>query len=480
MTFLVIFIGLKGIESLLLQGQLSKKILIYLLIVIACLHSFIKVDLPDGIGRYSGYIYILALYAIWIAVYEKRFAGQLLLGITGFELLFNAALVYRTGGESISKHIEYVEQQNTQIKLLRNYDDYKANGNFYRLEETMNRQMRQNGVAAAYNDSMAYGYYGLANYASTTAGGPVHFATDLGYYDGEAFIIPYSESILPSDSLLGIRYVMSQRDIPGYKKVKDLSFGLNGKDVYKNPYALPLGLLSSEDILVETNQENPFLFQNEIYSKILGRACEIFKPAEYSKQKSGNSIRINTETTGNEEDILYVYVDTSSYDLPVYIDGAYRTNYQKWLSYKTICLGYGDIEHELRFDNVNESADDFKEHLYYLDMAVFTEVIEELKANGFDPEIVKDGYIEGVYHSEKDGYLTLTVPYDSGWDITVNGIPVIVQKGMNTFLTVPVKKGVNHIQCIYETPGIPLGIAFSGIGLLSLIFLEVYRKKAAA
>lgn len=476
-TFLVIFIGLKGIENLLLPKCLSKKSLLYLLIIVTCIYSAFKLNLPEGVGRYSGYIYILLLYAIWISVHEKKFAGQLLLAITGIELLFNGVLVYRMGETSIQQHVSYTEQQNEQIQLLRKFDDFKANGNFYRLEETMNRQMVQNGIAAAYNDSMAYGYYGLANYASTTGSGPVNFATDLGYYNGEAFIIPYSEAILPSDSLLGIRYVMSQRDIPGYQMVNAISHGLNGKNVYKNPYALPIGLKTSKKILTETSQENPFLFQNEIYSKILGRSCELFKPAVYSKQKDGNSILINVEKTGNSQDLLYVSADTVSYDLPVYIDGVYRTNYQKWLSYRTMCLGYGQTGHALRFDNVSEGVEDFNEHVYYLDMELFSQVISELKATGFNPEKVENGLVEGTYISEEDSCLLLSIPYDSGWKIKVNDLPVTAQKGMNSFLTIPVKKGENKIQCVYKTPGVSLGIMVSGIGLLGLIFMEVYQRK---
>ena len=153
---MVIFIGLKGIENLLLPKCLSKKILLYLLIIVICIYSAFKLDLPEGVGHYSGYIYILLLYTIWISIHEKKFAEQLLLAIIGIELLFNGVLVYRMGETSIKQHVSYTEQQNEQIKLLRKYDDFKSNGNFYRLEETMNRQMVQNGIAAAYNDSMAH------------------------------------------------------------------------------------------------------------------------------------------------------------------------------------------------------------------------------------------------------------------------------------------------------------------------------------
>lgn len=59
---------------------------------------------------------------------------------------------------------------------------------FYRVEETLNRQFSANGISAAFNDSMVYGYRGVANYTSTFSSDIVKFMADMGYYDGEHYI----------------------------------------------------------------------------------------------------------------------------------------------------------------------------------------------------------------------------------------------------------------------------------------------------
>ena len=471
-TFLVIFIALRAIDELLPINQISRKKLLCIVGTIFVVYLVFNGNIPNGIKRYSIYIYILLFYIIWTLLFEKKYGKQILLVITAFELLLNGMMVYRTGNEPVNRFTSYVSSQNEQIKQLRAYDDFHEEGNFFRVDETMNRQMSQNGIAAAYNDSMAYGYYGLSNYASTTYSKTVNFASKLGYYNGGHYIIPYSESILPSDSLLGIRYVLSQRTIPGYQVAPKISNNLNGKNVYYNEYALPLGILTANNELNIPEEENPFLFQNELYSRIIGEKCEIFKPASYSKNKDGDGIVIQTERSENPSDILYIYANTASSDTPVSIDGEYRTNYNRWLSYQTMCIGYGDMAHSVEFSHVSESAEDFQEKVYYLDMKLFKTIANRLQDTGFNPQIVKDEFIEGTFSSSSNGLLLLSVPFDEGWEITINNKPVEIQNGFDTFLAIPVSQGVNHIICSYHVPGFYTGIMVSIIGVALLLFSE--------
>ena len=141
-----------------------------------------------------------------------------------------------------------------------------------------------------------------------------------------------------------------------------------------------------------------------------------------------------------------------------------------------MCLGSGDKEHVLKFDRVEESPEKFQEQIYYLDMQLFQQIINELNASGFNPEIVEDGYLTGEYISERNGYLLLTIPYDAGWHVTINGIPVDVMRGMNTFIAVPVQAGTNEIICLYKVPGLQLGVVVSVIGLFSLAIVEKKRR----
>ena len=476
-SFLIIFIGIQILDTKSIKPNLSR-LICYTSITLLVIYSLFDLISPADVKVYSVCNYILILYIIWGVIVRKKYAGILLLGIVCFELFLNGVIVYRTGNDSIDQYTSYTQQANSQIQRLFSKDNYKEKNNFYRIDETMNRQMSTSGIAAAYNDSMAYGYSGLANYSSTTYSEIVQFSSDLGYYEIGHYIIPYSEPILASDSLLGIRYVMSQRNLPGFDYVTDLSSGLNGKNVYYNQYALPLGILTSENILTTTENDNPFLFQNEIYSKILGENCQIFKPMIYNKEKKGNSIIINTQSTNDSSDIIYAYANTTSSNLPVYIDDEFLTDYNQWLSYQTMCIGNGKDTHTVRFDQVDESADEFGEHIYYLDMDYFKEVIKKLKQTAFNPNIVNDGYIEGTYQAKQEELLLLTVPFDTGWKVTINDDSVAIQRGMNAFIVFPVNAGENQIICEYHVPGIKPGIILSLCGAILLSLLEKQQRNS--
>ena len=473
-TFLIIFIGMRTLEILNPQDAQSR-LVCSIAVALLLIFSLFDLIIPRDIKIYTICVYFFSLYIIWAIIIRKRYAALFLFTVTSLELLFNGIIVYRTGNETIGHYKTYVKQQNDQMQLIRLKDDYYEAGNFFRIEETMNRQMVSNGISAAYNDAMSYNYHGLANYASTTYSETVRFASDLGYYEIGQYIIPYSEPILASDSLLGIRYVMSHRDIPGFSYVEETSNNLNNKNVYFNPYALPLGIRASENILDMIENDNPFLFQNEIYSKILGEECQVFKPLKCTKEKKGNSILIDTPLMDDPEDIIYIYANTTSTDLPVYIDEKYRTNYNCWLSYQTICVGNGENTHTICFEKVNESVDKFEENIYYLDMDCFKQVIAKLKQTAFNPTIIYDGYIEGDYWTKSNSLLLLTVPFDTGWKVSVNNKPVTIQKGMNSFIAFPVGAGENHIVCEYHIPGIKSGIIISLCGLFLVIILEKKR-----
>ena len=58
---------------------------------------------------------------------------------------------------------------------------------------------------------------------------------------------------------------------------------------------------------------------------------------------------------------------------------------------------------------------------YALNLEAFEQIINELKTSEFVPAVFEDGKIEGEYTAENDCNLLLSVPYDDGWSVTING-----------------------------------------------------------
>ena len=253
----------------------------------------------------------------------------------------------------------------------------------------------------------------------------------------------------------------------GYGKVEEIP-EYNRKSVYYNPYALDLGMAADEKIQEDIDTADPFEFQNILFSNLLGREVEIYKPAQYQMSIADNFLTLQIET-GDKDDILYGYVDSWIQDLKLYVDGAYRCNYATWLSYKVFSAGYGETAHTVVLENYTGTDQEVFPYFYYLDMDVFEDVIQELKSKEMSTEIFEDGYVKGQYDSDQDGYLLLTIPYDDGWKAYVNGQQVEITDGANALSVIPVSEGENQIELKYSVPGWKTGVALSAVGILLFV-----------
>lgn len=472
-TFPVLFLGMYFLCEY-CAGPAREVQCVLIRSVLGVVAAFLVMDAAEAFSEMRTVIFVIAVcgFLVWIGLSNRRLGAVVLAAVVCVEMVQAGTLTQISqfaSADSAQNYPNYVRQQTELVQSIQAEDTEP----FYRMDQTMNRQFSNSGISSALNDGLAYGFSGVATYSSTASDAVQNYLTQCGYYAGGFFIQPYGEPILPSDSLFGVRYVMSPSPIPGFEKVESLSQGLNGKDVYRNPWALPLGFAVSGDALAELEAtENRFAFQNQIYTKLLGRSCELFQPAKAELTVEDGVLTVRLPQQADAEDILYLYV---SGDMPqnmeVKVDGSYRTRYNSWLSYEMMCAGTAGQDHVVTFTNVGDLApENFPLHAAYLDMGEFRAAIDELKANSFQTHLFEDGKVSGTYDAKESGNLLLTIPYDSGWKITVNGEKTNAKKGAGLFLTIPVQAGTNEVQLNYSLPGLVPGAVLSvmGLGLLIL------------
>lgn len=411
------------------------------------------------IGFTGGY------FLVFLFIRKFRKLKAVLPVLLGAELALNGIFTFAVnygGNQSIQVYLDYTKGNLAQTEAVKSLEGAK----FYRMDSLEKRNNGGDGISAYLNESMAYDYQGMAHYSSTYDTDISRLIFDLGYSTLTDLSI-YQEAILPSDSLLGIKYLMSTKDVTGYGKVEEIP-EYNGKSVYYNPYALGLGMAADEKIQEDIVTADPFEFQNILFSNLLGRDVDIYKPAQYQMSIADNLLTLQIEA-GDQEDILYGYVDSWIQDLRLYVDGTYRCNYATWLSYKVFSAGYGETSHTVVLENYTGTNQEVFPYFYYLDMDVFEEVIQELKSKEMSTEIFEDGYVKGQYNSDQDGYLLLTIPYDDGWRAYVNGQQVEITDGANALSVIPVNEGENEIELKYSVPGWKTGAALSAAGILLFV-----------
>lgn len=429
-------------------------------------------------GFYSRTAFLLNFFALWAAGYAlqalkdhpklrrvSRPAVILpLLALTAIELFANAHGMWNQlyVGYSENNNSVYVATATSTVKAIQDDDPTP----FYRIDRTTTR-----ADSAALNEGLALGYDQLSSYSSANNPQAIALLNSLGYSSVGEFSTRYAEPILAVDALLGVKYTIVEQAPAGYVAIPEP--GDTASAAYGNPYALNLGIAASKDIQNCTLEgENPFEIQNDLYCKILGHNVELYTEINATKTADRQDAK-QWSVTVPAGSIGYLYINkdanAGSY-WPVALTIDQRTiNNEAWRFDNNIRqiadASDGPSSHTVSLEVAEGYSDmpqDNEPVFYALNLDVFEQIINELKTSEFVPTVFEDGRIEGKYTAKDDGNLLLSVPYDEGWNVTVNGtaaeLTPAADKGLSSL---NIQKGANRIVMTYKTPGALAGLAVS-------------------
>lgn len=284
-------------------------------------------------------------------------------------------------------------------------------------------------------------------------------------------------------TFMGVKYVVSNNDVPGYEKINE--------DIYQNNNVFPLGYASN--IITSTNLSYPYNVENLLNSIAL--------------DDSNNSILTSIEERKDLINLENSYKLNNPKDLTINLNA---TLYNKVLfisfdmDYNQSC-DKGDVSIEIEGVKNKLSC---KEHLYHNQNYTFNYVVynDELKKlnikfskgyfeisnikiytlpydkvttyqkqiDKFEIEKMTDNYIKGSINVTNDGYFATTIPYDKGFKVYVDNKLIKYEKVNYAFLGFKIKKGTHNILIKYESPLLKEGEIISTI---SLIIAIVYLNK---
>lgn len=415
---------------------------------------------------------------------DRLFRTVCYVGMTGVllvEVLYGVRLqldnYHNDNGETYPEYVESMEQLTDS---LAEYD-----GGTYRINQTIARNVVNRSLRANYDESLAYGYWALAGYTSSPDTVTLEFMDRMGYRMASENACAVNTSVLGADSLMGVRYVISNYPISGLKKVDDIADGVNGMAVYRNPYSLPLAMVyDSAGYLPESyTYDNPFVYQNELYSTLLGEPVELYKKLDHKvyrndQYRSQYEVEVplgNYAVYGN-----IPWNDGGSARLDV--NGKYATKYARWLSPSVFYIP------------VDRNAEQFKvrmysfrplknrvgeEQFYALDLDKLAEVTKALRKKAVKSMNIKDGYAEFNVKAREGQNMFVSIPYSDGWTVMIDGEEQKPELIDGSVYSIPLHEGRNHIQMIFRMKYKTAGMVSSVVGML-LIFMSLiakYRKK---
>ncbi len=496
--FLLLTMAYEGYKALdEFSGKHVGMISMAVLFVILISQKFDDLKLPLHTVYVSAAFIILyaAAYAHMRRPDTRRLkGGTALLIILALELITNTivTVVKIDSAESYSSREGYssgieVREIREQISMLLGSDR-----DFYRMEVIPHK---------THNDPALYNYPGISVFSSTIAEKPVDLLDELGLYSNGINSYVYSGSTLITDSLLGIRYLI-YRELNVEEKLYMKVSESDELDVLKNPYSLSPGFMVGSDIISFKSSigRDPLDSQRLLFEAISG-VEDVIQPIEqevgevnnltisgtgrysYSRtsKESGSSAAIGLEFDESRQVYLYYDAPSSMKGKGSITVGGVKSSFNANIS-SVISLGFCEAgttaEVLIEFDKSDAESGRFEIYSYSMDTEAFEKGISEIRKNQLEIESFSDTSIRGTVDSDYDGMMVMSIPYDKGWNVTVDGKKVETKAVDESLLSFEVPEGSHDIKLTFFTDKLAEGIGITAVSALILILLAERRKKA--
>ena len=385
-------------------------------------------------------ITFLIIYIILLKINQKKSINKIIVLLILIENILNITLIFKNNDFHERKifRIEKIYQE--KIK------DYKDNG-----------RMDSYNQVFTMNNSMLFDYKGVNNFLSTINYKQLDFLIKVGknkkttsynYYNmnGQSYI---------TNSLLGMNTTIELKDNYGYKHIESFQMEVeNELNIYQNENVLSLGYMIKNEC---NNIDFSFPYDEKIFNCITGEEKEY-----YSEVKKEKNHKYKLEKKGT----YYIYIGKNDIEKT-----KINVNQEQLNNVETTYI---------QFDNKIEN--------YMLEIEFEDEIKEEPKVLYFKKDYfnrklknineqleykIEKGKLEGKINN-KEGILMITIPYENGIEVYVDGKKTKKIKVLDTFIGIRLNEGIHEIKVQYQQPGLKLGIGISALFLLGTI---VYIKK---
>lgn len=365
----------------------------------------------------------------------------------------------------------------SRTTYLSNYASYQAltdkltaqeNGDFFRFDKFARRTQ---------NDAMLIGFHGCSYFSSTQNALVSDFYETYGM-KGSRVNYCFDGATPVTAALLANRYMLYTLD-RGYDTLFELA-GIDGKVyAYRNRYALPLGYMVSAYREADDIEKslNPVQRQNHLAWR-LGAQESIFLPVSVSSYGDTAEILVSDSahyyayTANTKIDTVKLTAVSGTEDS----ESAHSSKSFTQIKKKYILdLGYykaGDTI-SLRAEN----GQPLELTAYRVDEAALRAFVDLLGQQTMTVDAYDTTHIKGHIDVVSPGQLVLSVAYEPGWTLRVDGQKTDIARFENTFISVPLTEGMHTITLSYFPKGLISGSIVSALSVLLFCGFGFFTKK---
>lgn len=450
-------------------GHLKKFWLPELLFSVAAPVAFLIVRYLDPEQELEGYLFLIS---IGLLIF---YFGFLLIGRYANRLkpsMFSAALacvlfvecaanaVYGISENGSVTRSIYLADQTSYQTLISNLDEDEDS--FYRSE--VDRQRMR-------NVTMFVGGNSMVMFNSTMQSSVVDFCDALGI-EARTNKNGYLGVTKLMNDVFGIKYVATPSGISDtfYQFEKVDSDG--ELTLYENTNALSLGFMVDDAILEwDTTSGEPLDIQNSFVELATGHDA-IYVLDRYIDMEDGENYAIKIP----ENKQVYMCIDTRVEKIELNTP-EYSKTYSTYTDHLYVINSSEESDLADFTVTLKDTQTTVRAEIYTCSNEAYQEVVDALAESQLENLSVEGNHVSGDIDVKEEGTLLLTIPYDEGWTILVDGKETEFSCVGGALTGVHLTEGEHSIEMKYTPSGLWLG---TGITLVSaVLFLGTCAWNAA-
>ena len=419
-----------------------------------------------GIGIEIFTLLFVTIYAVILYLYRTR-EGQTWKQILAFVTLVTVVtectvntVNTSVGTTSRSAYLDPV----SDYQALYQWTEEQEEEAFYRVEK-FSRKTKNDGTLA--------GYPTASLFSSTLNSRVMDLYTGLGMRHSKVYY-SFDGATAFTSALLNVKYMFGEHERYG-SPLYELKQQSNEVYLYEAMAQLPFGYVAPKGYDLPEGYENSGLrLQNKMINE-LGISKELF--TELPVVQSGDDVVFTADKSG----IYYGLLTASGTKKVESMGGSLETHtFPDLKKGAVLYLGYLEAGESITLTNGDEddTTPKITADIYWMDTEVLQQALENMAENHLENVTFDSTHLQGQITMTEAGRLILSIPYEDGWCITLNGEEAECQQFGEAFIAFDLEPGEYMIEMEYTPEGRNAGLAVSGASLGMFVLLMVFGRKS--
>jgi len=455
-------------------GKASEKYILYSYLgavgfLLFC-EKFVESD-DFEIGTEMLTLVFVSAYAVLLYLYRTRplreqYAKILLAVVTLVVVVAESSINTSWTSVGTVSRSDYLGQQ-ADYQALYDYTkelEKEGNGNtIYRLEKFTRKTK---------NDATLTGYPSASVFSSTMNSAVMDMYKRLGMRHSKVYY-GFDGATAFTGALLNVKYMFGESE-----KYENSLYRLLEKSgdiyLYESTQTLPFGYVAPTGFdLPEGDSSNGVRIQN-LLMKDLGLSGNLLE--KVSAKASGDDVKF----TAKENGIYYAYLTAGGTSKVEVIGGTLEEQNFNDLKHESILyLGqlYEGESITLKNGDKEDATQKISADIYQLNEEILQQALAMLSAQHLTEVNYSSTAVSGKLALTEAGRLILSIPYETGWNVTLNGEEVEPQLFGGTLMAFDLEPGEYMLEMHYVPTGKWAGVAVTVVSVMLFGGLMLIEKK---